>query len=199
VSPFDIYEKYVALKAHFNSEKYDYMKFGGKIGCRRSSFENRKDKKVFEQLSRKNWDYIIPYMIANFVANQNLYIGDLIFNQESETTYFDWKRKRARLYTETKEELSSIKSFMEKQDVSFNELFLIKDDQLPIIFRLMIQRFISMETYIILDIVLGFSESFSVLLEDVVYKQWELKLRKYKVFMSVDAIRCQKIVKAVFL
>jgi len=198
VTPFEVYGKYVAIKAHFNT-KYDYIKFNGKIKTNYSTFEKRKDKVLFIRLANKNWDYIIPFMIANFVANENLWIGDLILNAESETTYFAWKKKRARIYTETRTELEAIQKFIEKHDLHFNDLFKIDNEKLPIIFRLMIQRFISMETYLILDMILHFSKSFESLLDNPIYSKWEFKLRKYNSFLALDEKRCRDLVTDVFL
>ena len=199
MTPFEVYEKYVALKSHFNTESYDYLKFNGRVNARYSTFEKRRDKGLFERLARKNWDYVIPFMIANFVANENLWIGDLTLNAESETTYFEWKKKRGRIYTDTEIECASVADFMAQHDLHFNDLFKVEDEKLPIIFRLMIQRYISMETYLIMNLVLNFTKSFEPLMDNPIYKKWELKLRKYQTFLALDSDRCRRIVSNAFL
>ena len=52
VTPFEVYQKYLSLKQHFNKVDYDYFKFKGKVRLNASSFENRKDKHHFVRLSK---------------------------------------------------------------------------------------------------------------------------------------------------
>ncbi len=197
---FEIFRHYVALKTHFNSDSYDYLKYGGKSTVKRQTYENRKDKQFFERLSNKHMSYTIPFLVANFVANKNLWIGDLTVNQESEETYFAWKKKMSRLWSITSEEMLNMETFMEKRGLKFNDLFKKQADSQPVIFRLMIQRYISMETYIIMDVALGFSTQFDAMLKgDVIYEQWSLKLRKYEPFLNLAKEDCVKITRDVFL
>ena len=52
VTPFEVYQKYLSLKQHFNREEYDYFKFRGKVRASESSFDKRKDKYHFIRLSK---------------------------------------------------------------------------------------------------------------------------------------------------
>ena len=44
VTPYEVYQKYLSLKQHFNKTEYDYFKFHGKVRASESSFDKRKDK-----------------------------------------------------------------------------------------------------------------------------------------------------------
>jgi hypothetical protein len=200
-SGFDVYVLYCALKAHFNSKSYDFIKYNGKMKSpTRESFEKRHDKQFFAMLANKNMDYILPYFVANFVANENLWVGDLILNQDAEETYFAWKRKMSRIYSSTIEEFRNIKMFLDSRNLSFGDLFLIKNGQQPILFRLVTERFISLETYVIMDQILVFSKDFDKYLDhDLVYKRWSLKAKKYSPFLIVNRDRLKKELKNIFI
>ena len=39
MEPFEAYQKYLALKLHFDSESYDYFKYRGKTNAKRDKFD----------------------------------------------------------------------------------------------------------------------------------------------------------------
>jgi len=193
-----VYQEYCGLKAHFNN-KYNYLKYG-KVRAKRATYERRKDKAFFERLAKKNMSYIIPFLVANFVSNHNLWIGDLVINKEAEDTYFQWKKKMSRLFMEATNEMSKVACFMKARDITFNRLFVVKEDEQPIIFRLMTQRFISLETYVIMDLALDFIPSFDQELDDdIIYKQWSDKVAAYKPFLQLPKEKCLIYVRKAFL
>ena len=144
--------------------------------------------------------YVIPFLVANFVTDKNLWVGDLVMNLEAEENYFAWKKKMSRLFMEAEEELSKVNQFMEARNILFNDLFAIKEDSQPILFRLMAQRFISLETYIIVDVALGFRKTFDTGLEDdIVYRRWAKKITAYEPFLDLPRAKCLKLVRKIFL
>jgi len=198
VDGFEVYQHYCAIKAHFNST-YDYFKYSGKIKARRSSYQKRDDKNFFDLLAKKNMAYVIPFLVANFVTDKNLWVGDLVMNLEAEENYFAWKKKMSRLFMEAEEELSKVNQFMEARNILFNDLFAIKEDSQPILFRLMAQRFISLETYIIVDVALGFRKTFDTGLEDdIVYRRWAKKITAYEPFLNLPKAKCLNLVRKIF-
>ena len=40
---FDVYKTYLAIKLHFQSDSYDYYKYGGKVNAKLDTFTKRKD------------------------------------------------------------------------------------------------------------------------------------------------------------
>jgi len=200
LSGFEVFQHYVALKSHFNTPSYDYIKYRAKTTVKRSSYEKRNDKAFFERLANRNMDYIIPYLVANFVENENLWVGDLTLNQESEEIYFAWRKRMSRLFTTARSDMENIRDFLANRSLTFNDLFVVKEGSQPIIFRLLVQRYITLETYIIMDTVLGFSARFDRMLKnDYIYEQWSLKIKKYAPFLNLDKAKCHDEVKEIFL
>ena len=52
MEPFEVYQKYLALRTHFKSDSYDYFRYHGKLKGNRDKFETRKDKYHFYKLSK---------------------------------------------------------------------------------------------------------------------------------------------------
>lgn len=85
MTPFEAYKTYVSLKNHFTKESYDYFKYGGKGKFSESSFEVRKDKYFFYKLSKQK--DLVNYIVSNFVVNENLWVGDLVNEEQSNSHY----------------------------------------------------------------------------------------------------------------
>ncbi len=43
MTPFESYKTFLAVKSHFTTDNYDYVKYNGKVTASASSFETRKD------------------------------------------------------------------------------------------------------------------------------------------------------------
>ena len=90
---FEVYQKYLSLKQHFNKVDYDYFKFNGKVRANANSFENRKDKHHFVRLSKiyKEED-LTKFFVSNFIKSSDLWIGNLT-SPEGRENYISWKSK----------------------------------------------------------------------------------------------------------
>jgi hypothetical protein len=64
---YEAYKDYLALRNHFNNEKYDYFLYNGKVSGSVASFEKRKDRFFFEKLAKHRDPHGL--MVANFVYN----------------------------------------------------------------------------------------------------------------------------------
>src|SRR5690554_972465 len=79
----ETYHRYVSLKLHFDSEKYDYFKYKGFNRSNKESFEKRPDKRFFIETSQlKN---PLEFMIGNFIFNDNKHISQ--FNETHRRKY----------------------------------------------------------------------------------------------------------------
>jgi len=62
MEPYEVYQKYLALKTHLKNDSYDYFKYHGKLKGDRSKFETRKDKYHFYKLSKLKQQ--VDFMVA---------------------------------------------------------------------------------------------------------------------------------------
>ena len=196
VNPFETYKSYLGLKNHFTKEKYDYIKYCGKSRASIESFYKRKDRFFFEKISRqKNDEEVIDFFVANFVScddPQALWIGEIMRNGEK--NYTNWKKRSQSLSYVFNEEIGNV--FGGKK---FDEMFEIKGTKHPDIVKEHLQGNISLETFLILEKILGFKKDFDKKLGDPVWKFLSLRMEKYNSFLNIDVFRYKKILKEIVL
>lgn len=196
MSPFDCYKSYLAFKNHFCKESYDYFKYCGRSRASLDSFHKRKDRHFFERMSRQKSDEEIKaYFVANFVEcsdPQSLWIGEII--QTGEDTYTNWLRKSQSLFYLFKTEAEV---FLHKD--SFEKLFEIKNNQHPEILKKYFQKAISLETMVILDMILGYVKNFDKKMTDPVWETVSLRIRKYEPFLNIDVAKYKNTLKEIVL
>ena len=67
---FEVYKTYLAVKLHFTSASYDYIKYEGKINAKLDTFTSRNDRYFFHKLStRYKQDEILDFFVANFAKD----------------------------------------------------------------------------------------------------------------------------------
>ena len=193
VTPFETYQSYLSMKSHFTNRRYDFFRYGGKSRATMASFNKRKDKYWFEKTSRKYSDgEIVDFLLANFVTTdnpKNLWIGEII--NSGERTYADWIRRQQSISYIFKEESSKL-----LEENKLDELFQIGKGH-PIILKKFLGSDISLETFVIFDIIFAFSEKFDEKLLDPVWETVSLKIRKYKPFLNINVFNFKKILREI--
>lgn len=192
--PFESYKLYLAIKNHFTKSNYDYHKYCGKSRASLKSFYDRKDRFWFEKISRNKTDKeLIDFFVANFVLcndPQTLWIGEII--KEGEAKYLEWQRKIQSLSYIFKEEIGSI--FSAK---NFDDMFKIEGNKHPKILKCHLEGKVSLETMLILDRVLSYKTKFDKNLKDPVWEFTSMRMKKYSPFLNTDVFRYKKILKEV--
>lgn len=144
MNEFEVCELYIALKQHFNSKSYDFIKYNGKLKITTDIYDKRPDKKFFQKLSKHENPQ--NFIIANLIENKKLWVGDIVYNSESKDIYLKWKKRHMSLKYFFKEDLKKLKS-------DFNQNILIKENQYPLLLKLYLGKKVSLETIsIICDI-----------------------------------------------
>ena len=192
MTPFEVYTCYLSLKNHFTKENYDYFKFNGKTRASITAFNKRKDRYFFERTSRKKTDEEVKaYFLANFVEcddPQGLWIGNII--QEGEDLYQNWLKKSQSLTYVFKEE---IEKFFTKEN--FTTLFEVNTTGHPDVLKLHLSKEISLETMVILDLILEYVKNFDKKLQDPIWEFYSKRIRKYKPFINIDVSKCRTILR----
>jgi len=196
VTPFDTYKSYLGLKNHFTKEKYDYHKYGGKSRASLESFYKRRDRFFFEKLSRqKNDSEVIEFFVSNFVTcddPQSLWIGEIVRNGEQ--NYTDWKKRLQSLSYTFKSEVEEVFT-----DKDFDAMFKIEGTKHPQIIKEHLGNNISLETFVILNKIIGFKENFDKKLTDPVWKFLSMRINKYDSFIHIDVFKFRKILKEIII
>ena len=195
MNAFQAYELYVAIKTHFTRQQYDFFKFNGQTKATTSSFENREDKYFFYKIAKKySKSKLTDLFVANFVDNPDLWIGDLL-DETSEDVYNNWRKKIESLTYHFTEECRELLEWTSSKGYKFNDLFKVENSDHPIIVKISLQRILSLESFIILNRILDFGKHINKILDDIIWKQFWLKVCKYEPFLNINLRKCKIILR----
>ena len=193
--PFDAYKCYLAMKNHFTKDKYDYLKYHGKVRATHQAFYKRKDRFWFEKFARqKNDKEIEEFFVSNFIYSSNpetMWIGEMI--KEGEGRYTEWKKKVQSLSYIFKEESESL--FMNNR---VDDVFDCSKGH-PIVLKKFLGGSLSIESMVIYDRILGYGKNFDKKLKDPVWETVSRRVKKYSPFLNIDVFRYKKILKEVVI
>jgi hypothetical protein len=193
--PYDVYQKYLALKRHFVNKDYDYFTYNGKVRATVQSFYKRKDRMWFEKVSRQKTDKEVEeFFVANFVScndPETLWIGEMI--KEGEERYKNWQKKVQSLSYLFKEESQSL-----FEEHKFEDVFKCTKGHPPLLKKFLSGK-VSLETMVIYDQIFAFSKNFDKKLQDPVWETVSRRIKKYSPFLHIDVFRFRKILKEVVL
>lgn len=145
------YDTYLALKIHFNTPSYDFFKFKGRIKNRPNE-DHQKSKYTARRLAKtKNKLELIEFIFANLLHDKRFWLGEA--TSDHEEIYQDWKKRQDSLTYRFKSDLNKIFS----ENRPFNAYFRPTEDNH--IITLLMQNEISLESVVILDVILGFLPS----------------------------------------
>lgn len=186
MNAYEVYKMYVALKLHFTSDTYDYIKFNGKVKTTESKFNLRKDKYFFQKLCNKyDRDMVRDYFVSNFVYDTNTWVGS-ITEQRGEKIYSEWKRKIDSISYLVLNEVDDLLNEVE----SFDQLFEVKEGQHPILLKRYLAKKVSIETMIILDEMLGYVKNFDKqITEQLFWPNIKKVMVKYRPLLSVNTTK----------
>lgn len=186
MTPFDAYQMFQALKAHFNSS-YDYFKYNGKIKGAAKTFDALKNKYHYEKLARIA--DLRNYLVANFMDRPIKWVKDVL-DERSEKVYNEFLRRKQSLTYIFKNEIAVL------DDDNFTSNF--RDTEgTPLILR-EFGKSISLNTFIALDKLVGFSTYYDD--GDRLYAEWpEIKkqVEKYSPFFHISHEEREKMRKIV--
>ena len=187
MTPFEVYQEYVAIKLHFKSKTYDYFKSNGKTKCSIESFNKRKDKYFFQKLSRLRDPKFM--LIYNFVES-DIWVGNIIINEEALANYRKHKKFMQSLTYEFKNELRHFDSL--------SDIIQAEHRTHPKAIRLFLQGKLSLETLVlVIDILRPISYWKRMLPEDQIMNEIVFKASKYHGFMSYDRNKMKTELKGV--
>ena len=193
--PFDAYKCYLAMKNHFTKDKYDYLKYHGKVRATHQAFYKRKDRFWFEKFARQKSDKEIEeFFVSNFIYSSNpetMWIGEMI--KEGEDRYTEWKKKVQSLSYIFKEESESL--FMNNK---VDDVFDCSKGH-PIVLKKFLGGSLSIESMVIYDRILGYGKDFDKKLKDPVWETVSRRVKKYSPFLNIDVFRYKKILKEVVI
>lgn len=186
MNPFEAYCLYLSLKMHFTQEKYDYIKYNGKVRANPLSFDTRKDKFFFYKLSKK--EDLLNYYVSNMLEKPDIWAGDLL-NEKAENVYADWQKRQQSLTYHFGIQTAALFP-------DFNDWLKVNSGQHPKLYKYYRQNGISLETLIILNDIVNFIPYWNKSIQDpVLWPKTEFMIRKYKPFFQYNQEKCKEELK----
>ena len=194
--PLDVYRTYLSVRNHFTNDNYNFFKFGGKTKASSSAFEKRRDRYIFDKVSKDYKDDEVALLfVSNFVAKEKFWIGNTL-SEESRNIYIMWRKKIQSLSYIFENDVKVIIDEINDREIDFDSVFKIQDGQHPIILRLTLADRISLESFLILNKILDFFPQFNRRIEEtIIWPDYYKKCVKYEPFVKVDMTRFKFILK----
>jgi len=150
VDGFKAYRYYLALKLHFNSERFNVFENRGNVKGSREAFNARNDRYIFEKLARKfvNDREIIQFFVANFAyGNESaIYAG-----QEADDNLAEWNRRKQSITKIFIDDLASLLTYVEINKLPTSSIFDFNFNEYPAALKLFLGGKISIETLVIIN------------------------------------------------
>ena len=199
ISGFDVYRIYLAMKLHFTQDKFDFFQYDGRANAKEETYRKRNDFYFFETVSRKlNKDEVVEFILASFFTASDptkVWIGNIKSNGKEK--WLQWTKHAQSLTYFFEQDIDNIHNFLLKNEISFNELFSTKSGHPPLL-KLHVKDKVCLETFIILDIVLKFTQGWNKELHDPLWENLNFKIKKYKPFLSINSDKYKGILKDKF-
>ena len=193
-------QTYLAFKQHFSNPNFDFFKYDGKVKVKETTYQQRSDFWFFETLARKLSDQEIKeYMLASFVSAENpakVWIGDI--KRTGKDCWLAWQKQQSTLGYVIEQDLNAVVQYMETKGYSFNHLFETLGGHPPLL-KLFVTKRLSLETLIVLDMILGFKVNWDRNMKDPLWEQLSFKINKYRPFLSINTMKYRRLVKEIFL
>ena len=192
MTAYECWHNFLCIKQHFTKPDYDIFKYNWKTRASIAAFNKRKDRLFFERLSRKKTDdEIKEFFISNFAYTENpkgVYIPDLM--KDGEDIYTQWRRYNQSLFYNFKTELEV---FISHQNL--NEFMECKNNQHSQLIRKYLQKYISIETLVILDKIFNYTKQYDKVLIDPIWEILSLKIKKYSPFLQINTEKYIQLMK----
>jgi hypothetical protein len=173
---------YIAVKNHFTQPKYDYFKYNGKVNVPRDTFQARRDRMIFEIMSKKvPSEDMLDLIVSNMIADNN-YAISYIHEEGKEKLREYQKIKQSLTYTFTNELENALIA-----TGGIKKLFKPGSNGYPEIMNLHMQHVVSIQTLTILDYYIQFLSRYEAKLQgDFIWDKFLMKVRKFAPFILRD-------------
>lgn len=177
------YVTYLALKLHFTSPSYDFVKYGGKVSASPTSYETRRDRYQFEKLARHPDPFAV--LLAHLSKDPKAWIGSI---SPTSDTYKEFvKRTDALPYT--------VKTDLGKLKESLDENLEVVDGQHPYLLSAIVGGAVSLETACILQALFNFVPYWDeAIVDPVIWPDNRLKIIKLMPFLEFDRAKMKEVV-----
>lgn len=178
-----VYQDYMALNAHFNSN-YNYERYNGKMKTSTKSSSFVQHKLFFEKVGKHKDPH--TFLLANILTKKKIFIRDIAYSKDAERIYTDYIAKMQALTYVFKQDL---KKLIDDFDAN------LKVDGHPHIVVLYLGEHITLETLCIVCQLTGCLKHWKEKLSgDPVINEVLFKINKYTPFLQYDKTTFRRVI-----
>jgi hypothetical protein len=194
----DVCKLYTAMNNHFFSKNYNYFAYHGTVQLKQETYDKKRQDEQYryERLGKKfrTKEELENFILANLInVKRRLWVG-MLFGGDADEVYLRWQgRIQAPQYNLT----SELKRVLDGKD-SFNGLFQCEAGKHPDILRGLMRGDMSLESFVFLEICIGFIANLDPKLGDD--RNWMIvrdKTLKYRPFLERLNIPVSSLRKAI--
>ena len=206
---YEAWYTYLGLYAHFRSadRSYDYFKYNGKlkfsgIASMEKSFLKHENngsfsmqRKIFQDLGNRftNKEALIFFYLSQFT-------NSIMYPSHFDTDIYDeYVERMNNFYLYLEQDVDRIKRYTDKYDMFFNDLFNVDGINHPVIMKLSLSKTISLETFVVLNKMLGFIPNIDKALNDPIWQDHSFLAKNYEPFVKIDEEKSRKIIKDILM
>lgn len=186
LSPFDAYRLYTAIKLHMTTDKYDFVRYCGKVrSITPAGFDRRNDKWSFVKLAKmfSREEDLILFVACNHLHGSP-YIRDLTHLEEYKENYIRHARIRESLEYTVLTDLRYLLDTFEKP----MDMLAVHHGEWPALAKCVSHKKVNIETVCVLGGIMGFFPMWNTKVTDTIL--WPIfyrQLTKFSAFVSFDA------------
>lgn len=187
-------EEYQAIKLHFSSKNYNYNKYQGKVKA--SQF---KDIIPYAMIAKDKHQTDFPiFFLPGIFRNPKMPIEQFLTADYISSWRYWLAYQNAPTYI-FKQELYDVDKYLKSKHIPFDELFKVSNNELPIIYKLLVRQEVSPQTIFYLNQVLNFYQINSSIQEKILFPKLENRLKKLETFIRIKPKEdLKKIVQEIF-
>lgn len=196
-----IYELYLSLKTHFNVERYNFFLYERKTSAGIDSYINRKDYIYFEAISNKYaTEEILPVILSNIIIDKNVYIKYIATERRAHINYIKWVKRNSKLSTVYSADLMAIVDLAKNNNIPIKTIFFPKNTlEHSTLIKLFVQKYIQIETLVILNKSFDFVKNYDKIYHDPLWKEISFLIKKYSLFVTINDNKYNDITKKILL
>ena len=192
----EVKESYLAIKLHFNNKNYHYGKYNGKV--RKQNFSDMSIYSVIAKGKNKRDfpDFFVPALFHNPKVTLTYFT-----TEDYSTVWRYWKAYQNSPKHFFELELSQIKNYLRKKNLKNESLFYTEEQEIPLLYKMLIRSEISPQTVNYLNEVFKFKDFLNRNVEEeILFPKVNQRLNKFAYFMKKQKeTDLKNIVKSVFL
>ena len=183
-SPYKVYCKWCAIKAHLYTKAYNILIYGKRTNASEVSFERRPDKSAFYAIANSvDWKEVDHWMVANLEYRDNPSPFDLVKDFELAKKVYDRWVKNITFIKENY--VDDLRIIAKAADWKWSNIASLKKNEYPLPFRLMMAQKITIESWCLLDDLLKLSDKWNEKYLDGMHLGLTSRHHKYRMLLNV--------------